>query len=352
MNKDEISSLINKVADRLGYISKENAINPDDVYSWEWHQGVGIYGMYRYYMETKKQEILDGIVHWYDVNIESGLPARNVNSTCPLFTLAYIYELTGNERYLDLCNDWAEWVMNDLQRTEEGAFQHTVGNGENYNQVWDDTLFMAVLFLAKMGVMNNRKDYLDEAVRQFLVHLKYLTDKKTGLLFHGWTFNGRHNFSEARWARGNCWLTAVIVDYLDIVEDLDGGVKMFLLTALREQIKALKPLQEEDGMWHTLLDDSSSYVETSATAGFGYGILKAVRMGYIDEEYEEIGLKAVKAVCKHIAENGDVLQVSYGTGMGETLNDYKVVPIVLQPFGQSLTVLLLSEYLREEHFKG
>ena len=105
-------------------------------------------------------------------------------------------------------------------------------------------------------------------------------------------------------------------------------------------------------MWHTLLDDSSSYVETSATAGFGYGILKAVRMGYIDEEYEEIGLKAVKAVCKHIAENGDVLQVSYGTGMGETLNDYKVVPIVLQPFGQSLTVLLLSEYLREEHFKG
>lgn len=349
MKKENIGVLIEKVADRLGYINEENSIDPKDVYDWEWHQGVGLYGMYRYYQETGKKEILDGIIHWYEKNIQDGLPEKNINSTCPLYTLTYIYEETKDKRYLEICEEWAEWVMNGLPKTQEGIFQHTVRNGENKEQVWDDTLFMAVLFLARMGVLKKNENYLEETVYQFLAHLKYLTDKKTGLLFHGWTFDGRHNFSEARWARGNCWLTAVIVDYLDIVSGLQPGVKRFLLEALRGQVQALKKYQCEDGMWHTLIDHPDSYVETSATAGFGYGILKGVRKGYLPQEYEDMGLRAVQAVIDHIAENGDVTQVSYGTGMGATLQDYKDIPIRLQPFGQALTVMLLSEYMLDYH---
>lgn len=352
MKKEEIGALIEKVANRLGYMDEANSIDPKDVYHWEWHQGVGLYGMYRYYQETGKREILDGIIHWYEKNIQDGLPAKNVNSTCPLYTLTYIYEETGEEKYWSLCEEWAEWVMHGLAKTEEGIFQHTVKNGENKEQVWDDTLFMAVLFLARMGVMKKKPQYIEETVYQFLAHLKYLTDTKTGLLFHGWTFDGRHNFSRARWARGNCWLTAVIVDYLDIIPDLQPGVKRFLLEALRGQVRALEACQRADGMWHTLLDDPTSYVETSATAGFGYGILKGVRKGYLPEAYEETGLRAVQAVIDHIAENGDVTQVSYGTGMGATLQDYRDIPIRLQPFGQALTVMLLSEYMLDFHHKG
>lgn len=47
-------------------------------------------------------------------------------------------------------------------------------------------------------------------------------------------------------------------------------------------------MQDESGLWHTLLDDPNSYLESSATAGFAYGILKAVRKHYVAPLYAEV----------------------------------------------------------------
>jgi unsaturated rhamnogalacturonyl hydrolase len=196
-----------------------------------------------------------------------------------------------------------------------------------------------------MGKILNKKEYINESIRQFLVHIKYLVDKKTGLLFHGWTFIERHNFAEARWARGNCWFTAGIPDYLEIVDELDEGVKAYLLSTLHSQIKMLQKLQNPNGMWHTLLDDSFSYVETSATAGFAYGILKSVRMGYIDKKYVDMGLKAADAVVKRINDEGTVTEVSYGTGMGRDLGFYRNIPLCPMTYGQALAIIMLTEVL-------
>lgn len=48
-------------------------------------------------------------------------------------------------------------------------------------QLWDDTLMMTVMPLAKVGLVLNRPSYVEEAKRQFLIHIKYLTDVETGL---------------------------------------------------------------------------------------------------------------------------------------------------------------------------
>jgi unsaturated rhamnogalacturonyl hydrolase len=42
-------------------------------------------------------------------------------------------------------------------------------------------------------------------------------DRETGLWFHGWSYDGNHNFARARWARGNSWLTIVIPDFLELL---------------------------------------------------------------------------------------------------------------------------------------
>jgi unsaturated rhamnogalacturonyl hydrolase len=74
----------------------------------------------------------------------------------------------------------------------------------NTQQLWDDTLMMTVLPLAKIGQVLKRPHYIEEAKRQFLIHIKYLFDTKTGLFHHGWTFlDGGHNFANAAWGRGN-----------------------------------------------------------------------------------------------------------------------------------------------------
>ena len=46
---------------------------------------------------------------------------------------------------------------------------------------------MVCLFLAKAGVVLNKPEWIDEAEYQFLIHIRYLQDKVTGLFYHGLT---------------------------------------------------------------------------------------------------------------------------------------------------------------------
>ena len=102
----------------------------------------------------------------------------------PFLTAAYLHERKAAD-YFAYLDTWAEWVMYDMPRTEEGGLQHCTYLTDNYQQLWDDTLMMSVLPLAKIGLVLNRPHYVEEAKRQFMLHIKYLADIKTGLWFHG-----------------------------------------------------------------------------------------------------------------------------------------------------------------------
>lgn len=169
-----------------------------------------------------------------------------------------------------------------------------------------------------------------------------MQDTRTGLWFHGWNFKERNHFAGALWARGNCWITAGIPEYIEIM-GLKGVGKRYLTETLVRQIEALSGFQCEDGMWNTLLDDPFSYEETSATAGFAYGILKAVRLELVEANYLPIAEKAVRAVLSHVEEDGTVNQVSYGTGMGRDPEHYRRIPMCPMAYGQALVILMLNE---------
>ncbi len=310
--------------------------------SWEWPQGVALFAMYQYYKENEQREGLEFLEQWFDRQIQKGLPEQNVNTTCPMLTLACLYEDLKKEEWRDLLETWAQGVYERMPRAGENAIQHVVSGENNEGQIWDDTLYMAVLFLAKMGRVLGKEEYIQESIDQFLVHIKYLTDRKTGLFYHGWTFLERNHFGEALWARGNSWYTAGLVDYLEVLRK-EEGVRKFLLTTLKEQVDALSACQDESGLWHTLLDDGDSYLETSASCAFAYGILKAVRMGYLDPAYEAVGRRAVRGVMEKIRLDGTVEGVSYGTPVFKEKEQYKQVPICPMPYGQSMALMMLVE---------
>ena len=241
---------------------------------WEWTQGVGLYGLWKLFASTREQKYLDVLTKFYDAQLEIGFPALNVNTITPFLTMSYVGEYLQDEKYLAPCREAASWIMERFPRTQEGGFQHMTSDTLNDQELWDDTLFMTVLFLANMGRIEDKRGYIDEAQRQFLLHAKYLADEQTGLWYHGWTFNGCHNFAGAFWGRGNCWVTIAIPEFLQMV-DCDAAVKELLTRVLCHQVDSLVKYQNENGMWHTLIDDPSSYVESSATCGFGYGIFAA-----------------------------------------------------------------------------
>ena len=343
LNRNEINELIKKLIDQIvNKKEKDNEIAAsitDVMKQWEWESGVALFALFLYYQEKKDKSILNFIIDWFEDHINNNtIPTKNVNSVCPLLTLSYIYEEIKEPKYLDLCKEWLFYIMNDMPRTEESGIQHIVVNKINKGQLWDDTLYMTVLFTCKMGIILKQDTYIQESIRQFLIHLKYLTDTKTGLLFHGWSFPDKNHFAGALWGRGNAWFSAALVDYLDMVT-LPEGVEWFLISSFERQIRKLAELQSEDGLWYTLLNDPSSYTETSATAGFAYAILKGIRKGYLDAEYMQTAMKAV---------NGVLWGVSGGTAMGTTLQHYKDIPRMPLPYGQTLTLLMLVELLKRK----
>ena len=316
--------------------------------AWEWPQGVGLYGLVQLWQRQRDPALLALIEGWYARRLAEGLPPLNINTTGPMLALSVLWAETRDPRWEGALQAWADRVMAEAPRTAEGGFQHDVSDRVNPGELWDDTLFMCALFLASYGQAAGRAALVDEALRQFLLHARYLTDPATGLWFHGWTFEGRHNFARARWARGNAWVTACILDLFELAP-VPASVRMFLEGVLTAQVEALLPLQTAAGGWRTLLDDPSSYEETSATAGFAYGLLKAARQGIGRPGWAAAGWHGVGFVLDRIDAGGTVQGVSYGTRMGNDLQFYRDIPIQPTGYGQALAILCFVE--AEAHLK-
>ena len=336
-------------ATKTGVIARDFGIE-----EWDWPQGVGIYGLLQLQKHGNDPHRYDAFLkNWFENNVKIGLPSKNINTTAPLLTLAEFCGQMDDPQYEALCLDRADWLMNELPKTKDGGFQHVTsaigdrsGITLNDGELWLDTLFMAGLFLARMGVKYGRKDWVEEAEHQFLVHIKYLYEKKDGLFYHGWSFLRNDNFGGIYWCRGNSWFTYAAMAVLEILgEHADGGVKRFLVDTFQYQAEALLRLQGEDGLWHTVLTDPESYGEVSGSAAIAAGLLKGIKLGVLGEEYRPCAEKAIAAICANVAEDGTVLNVSAGTGMGMDADHYKNIIRAPMAYGQSLTLLALIEAL-------
>lgn len=322
---------------------------------WDWPQGVGLYGMHKLYEITGETYLIQYLKQWYKGHIEQGLPKRNINTTAPMLTLANLCSAGEmGQDGIDLCSDWADWLMDVLPRTMEGGFQHTTTKNAMHGTVelhegelWVDTLFMAVLFLTQMGVQTGNRRYIQEAVSQYLIHIKYLFNKRERLMYHGWSFNHNNNFGGIFWGRGNCWFTCATADWLEMLGDkLDASVRQHVTNTWLAQVQTLAQLQAPSGLWHTVLDDPTSYLEVSGSAGIAYGILKGIRIGLLPQSYYACAQRAIEGILQNIDQDGSVLNVSAGTGMGNNPEHYKNILCLPMAYGQSLTALALTEAVR------
>ncbi|MCQ2006132.1 glycoside hydrolase family 105 protein [Rhizobium sp. NRK18] len=358
IERDAVCGLIERLIDNLVGIEDETGefllrlddgrvIDTKGWGGWEWTHGVGLYGLYKYWQITGSQKAMTTILDWFEARFEEGAPTKNINTVAPFLTLAHLYEKTPDPRWFVYLDTWAEWVMHEMPRTRHGGLQHIVYNSVNDQQMWDDSLMMCVLPLAKIGLVLGRPDYVEEAKYQFLIHAQYLCDGPTGLWFHGWTFGGDHNFARARWARGNSWITIAIPEFIELLDLKERDpLRRHLLALLARQAASLRRHQDDSGLWHTLVDDPGSYLEASATAGFAYGLMKGVRKRYLGSEYGAVAERAMKGVIDNISPAGELMQVSFGTAMGHDLDFYRQIKRTAMPYGQAMAMLCLAELLR------
>ncbi len=349
MNREQLMGTLDRVVSGFCRLKNLHEVGSNDGFTihfeeWEWEVGIGLYGFWHYAEFRQDAELKQAVLAWYEKQIAKGLPEIQINTTSPMIVLALIAGEYQRPDLLQKVNSWADALLHDLPKTEEGGLQHVVKEQANTGQLWDDTLFMTCLFLGVAGVVLKRRDLIDEAEYQFLLHTRYLSDPKSGLWYHGWTFVDKHHFADVFWGRGNAWITVVIPEFIALMgSNLNPCIRRFLTQIVTRQVHTLCELQAENGMWHTVLDDPLSPQESSATAAIAYGMLRGVRMGVFDKAVSAHALRAFDAILARIDEEGIVLEASRGTMLGWDIQYYYDIEMAPVPYAQALTMLLLLE---------
>lgn len=318
-----------------------------DLDQWDWVPGVGINAIHSYGVSSGREDVKRFVIAWLGRNGDKAERVKVINAMAPFAIFPDMFRLTGDDAYKQSAVRIADWMILDAPRTREGAFEHTVTENASFpEQVWADTIFMAVLFLARTARLTERPDYAEEAVTQLLLHMRLLQDPATGVLFHGWNCGTGNHMSSARWTRGNGWVAAGMPE---ILGELTGLVDLpdELLERYRKLAGGLLRYQTADGLWHTVMDRLHFYQETSGSAAIACGLLKAVRSGLLDASYLLPAERGLEGVMRKIAYNGEVTGVSSGTPVKDTIDDYQGIPLIPTLYGQGLTLMLLAEWLQE-----
>ncbi|MBA4493784.1 glycoside hydrolase family 88 protein [Paenactinomyces guangxiensis] len=330
-DEDEIRKVIDRVVHRTFRMD----------FNWDWPAGVAFYGVAEAYGATGRTEYLDLLKDWVDEKLEDGLPRLSINGVAIGHSLLSLYQATGDEKYIDIATQMADFLKNDAERFADGVFQHTV-NSETYNfpeQAWVDTMMMAGYFLIRIGSLLDREDYFEDGLKQYHGHENFLQDSVTNLYYHGWDNIAQNHMSGVFWARGNAWAALTMAKALDIVHVTHPSF-MIIDGSLRDQLAALVRLQSETGLWHTVLTDPASYLETSGSAGIATALLSR---GSLYNKYVQ---KSIQGILEQITKDGTVTRVSAGTAVMRDVQGYKDVPCKrIQGWGQGLTLAFLSALL-------
>jgi rhamnogalacturonyl hydrolase YesR len=210
-----------------------------------------------------------------------------------------------------LIDNYINYISTKEFRLPDGTLAR---NRPHPNTLWLDDLYMSVPALAQMGTSTDDRSYFDDAAKQILQFSQRMFDRNKGLYIHGWV-QGMEVHPEFHWARANGWALLATEDLLDVLP-ANHPSRGVIMELLRAHIRGLAACQSGSGFWHQLLDRSDSYLETSATAIYTYGIAHAINQGWIDPlAYGPMALLGWNAISTKVNLQGQVEGTCVGTGM-------------------------------------
>ncbi|WP_342563882.1 glycoside hydrolase family 88 protein [Paenibacillus sp. FSL R7-0345] len=316
-----------------------------DISHWDWVPGVGVISILDYGLAAGEDKAVHYVQEWVERNRRQAGEIRVINSMAPYAVFPGLYRRTQDSWFLLKAEEIAGWMLKTAPRTREGALEHTVTEAADFpEQVWADTVYMAVLFLARLAGLNGERRMAEAALEQTLLHLRLLQDGQTGLLFHGWNCREGCHMSAVRWARANAWITLAVPQ---IAAEIKGitGIPDELHIRYNQLAAALRACQAEDGLWHTVLNRPDYYKETSGSAGIACGFIRGVSSGLLDASYLASAEQALAGILPLITNDGEVQGVSGGTPVMPSVEDYGGIAVYPTLYGQGLVMQLLAQTL-------
>lgn len=239
---------------------------------------------------------------------DSGGPAL------PFVELKRTYDVST---YDDILADVVEHVTERQDRLPD----NTLCRSEpETNTIWGDDLFMSTPFLCRMALAVGKHELFDDVAKQVIQFNKYLMNPETGLYYHGY-YADRKEAAPFQWGRANGWVTWAMSEVLMLMPKKHKDYKK-ILKIYRNHLAAVVKYQEESGVWHQILNDPSTYEETSCTAMYTLSMARGINNGWLDDDYRKNALAGWKAVTNKIGEDGTVSKICRGTGIGTSVAFY------------------------------
>lgn len=244
-----------------------------------------------------------------------------------------------NKRWSEIIVRTADYIMNVEFRLEDGTLCREY---PRENAVWADDLYMSVVFLSRFGYYSGQSEYFDFAIKQVKQITEYLRSQKNNLYHHAW-FHNEKITNGAFWGRANGWVMMAQVELLNYLPE-EHPERDNLLGILNDHISGLSRFQSQSGLWHQLLDKNDSFLESSCTAMFIYGIAKSVNEGWIDPAYSQVAWQGWEGLYSNITEDAQVKDICVGTHVEMNLPFYYNRPVsVNDTHGLAATLLAGAE---------
>lgn len=250
-----------------------------------------------------------------------------------------------------------DYIYNHQSRLEDGTFFRKEMMHHFHNMtMWADDLYMSVPFLVRYSQFTGDQKYLDDAANQFFGFKKRLFMPEEKIMSHVYDFK-YDSKTNVPWGRGNGWVVFSMTELLEVLPE-DHPKRNDLIDFLNTLCEGYLALQDDEGMWHQVLNDHESYPETSCTSMFIYAFSRGIRFGWLKnpEKYVKAIYKAWKGISKtSVDSNGNVYGVCRGSEfsfiadyykyeLGWNLNDTHGTGIVMLA---GIEVIRLNKFLAE-----
>lgn len=182
-----------------------------------------------------------------------------------------------------------------------------------------DDAYMTVPFLVRQWKATGDSRLLDDAVQQVLGTHARLFDYEQKLFKHLWDLKTQKPAGQF-WGRGNGWMVLAEVELLGAMPR-EHPRRAEVLAAYQQFMEGIRRAQDEGGGWRQVLDHPESWIETSCTGMFTYGLARGVNEGWLNTNFVTTANNGWRALQKKVAADGDLTDVCGSSGSGD-LNFY------------------------------
>jgi unsaturated rhamnogalacturonyl hydrolase len=187
------------------------------------------------------------------------------------------------------------YILERAPRNSEGIIYHF----SNLPQIWSDSIYMLPPFLAAAGKFT-------EAVRQIDGVRSCLWNPDKHLFSHMWDCDKQLFVRKDFWGVGNGWSAAGITRVIRALPETMGLERTKLIGYVRDILDGCLAYMRPDGLFHNVVDDPQSFVETNLSQMLAYTIYRGIRGGWIDGSLAEKADRMRAAAHKNVDDLGMV----------------------------------------------